>query len=424
MVSATGPFTGDATITYSGGGGWGATVNAVLGLSAGSFAVNNGGTGYANGTIAVTITGGGGTGATGTATVANNVVTAINITNPGIGTCEVLPTITIAPPTSGTTATAVGNASNFVLDGTQELTAGNGYTSATTATLTATSGTATLGTPMVSGLAQVQTGTNSSVAGTGNIVVAGPVTGGGSLTKNSGDTLPSLGSAEQLLRRDLDFRRQARGGTPAAGDRRVTIHTGGTLQLQSGLSTAVVSPSVTFDGSVGNWSGTLDLTNNKLVVEAVVTKASALANLQSQAGTVLMSSTKPGTFGIAVVDDAALAVPLATFGGQPVDSNSILVSQELLGDANIDGHIDLTDLSTVLNNFGSTTAAWTSGNFDGAATIDLTDLSNVLNNFGATNPNASAGGDRRRSGHCHCHAGTCFAGDGRHRDGGVDHATA
>jgi hypothetical protein len=80
------------------------------------------------------------------------------------------------------------------------------------------------------------------------------------------------------------------------------------------------------------------------------------------------------------------------FGGVSVDVGSVLVGAELLGDSNADGHVDLTDLSTVLNNFGSATNAWTSGNFDGGATVDLTDLSDVLNNFGASNPNASDGG--------------------------------
>ena len=61
----------------------------------------------------------------------------------------------------------------------------------------------------------------------------------------------------------------------------------------------------------------------------------------------------------------------------------------LPGDANSDGAIDLSDLSIVLNKFGTTTSLWSDGNFDGASTIDLTDLSDVLNNFGQTNPNAS-----------------------------------
>ena len=60
-----------------------------------------------------------------------------------------------------------------------------------------------------------------------------------------------------------------------------------------------------------------------------------------------------------------------------------------MGDTNIDGVVDLTDLSKVINNFGATTPDWTSGNFDGKTTNDLTDISNVLNNFGQTNPNAN-----------------------------------
>ncbi|HUO09350.1 MAG TPA: glycosyl hydrolase [Phycisphaerae bacterium] len=176
----------------------------------------------------------------------------------------------------------------------------------------------------------------------------------------------------------------------ALGTGGLTIHSSGNVQLQGGLGKAVVLPSLTFDGSPGNWLGSLDLTNNKLIVEAAVSHASALANLQSQAHSVLTSSTMAANYGIAVIDNSALANPFATFGGQNVDANSILVSPELLGDANADGHVDLTDLSTVLNNFGTSTAAWTSGNFDGAPTIDLTDLSAVLNNFGLTNPSATA----------------------------------
>jgi len=66
------------------------------------------------------------------------------------------------------------------------------------------------------------------------------------------------------------------------------------------------------------------------------------------------------------------------------------VSARLLGDADNNGHVDLTDLSIVLNNFGSTTSLWSNGNFDGASTVDLTDLSDVLNNFGSSiHPSAS-----------------------------------
>ena len=175
----------------------------------------------------------------------------------------------------------------------------------------------------------------------------------------------------------------------ALGTAGVAVHTGGTLKLQSGLAKAVVTPSVTLDGVTGAWSGTVDITNDKLIVESL-TKSTDLAKIRDQVGTGnILSSTKAGNYGIAVIDNAVLSTPFATFGGQTVDGNSILVSTEIAGDTNVDGSVDLTDLSTVLNNFGSSTLAWTSGNFDGASTIDLTDLSDVLNNFGASNPSAN-----------------------------------
>ena len=142
----------------------------------------------------------------------------------------------------------------------------------------------------------------------------------------------------------------------------------------------------------GAWSGTFDLTNNKLVVEA--TAKPRHGRLQP-AG--------PGPFRAPPVQQCAANYghrcdrqrrpsphPSPPSAGKGTDGNfHVLIAPEILGDANADGKVDLTDLSTVLNNFGSTTTAWTSGNFDGSATIDLTDLSDVLNNFAASNPNPS-----------------------------------
>jgi hypothetical protein len=62
----------------------------------------------------------------------------------------------------------------------------------------------------------------------------------------------------------------------------------------------------------------------------------------------------------------------------------------LAGDANVDGQVDMSDLSTVLSNFGQPAANWMAGNFDGGGTVDLTDLADVLNNFGRTVAMATA----------------------------------
>ena len=93
--------------------------------------------------------------------------------------------------------------------------------------------------------------------------------------------------------------------------------------------------------------------------------------------------------GMMLSSGTAGAINVSMFDGDAVSPTDILIKATYAGDANLDGHVDLTDLSTVLNNFGKTTPDWTSGNFDGATTIDLTDLSAVLNNFGKSVPSGS-----------------------------------
>jgi autotransporter-associated beta strand protein len=180
----------------------------------------------------------------------------------------------------------------------------------------------------------------------------------------------------------------------ALGTGPLTIHANATTQFQSGLASAVLLPSLTLDGTTNAWSGILDLTNNKLVIEpTAAAKPLALATLQNQAATHnITSSTLPANFALAVIDNASLPTPFTTFGNQSVDPNSILLAPELLGDTDLSGTVDANDLNTVLANLGQPTPNWTAGNFDHATTIDLTDLNDVLNNLGQTftNPTQSA----------------------------------
>jgi hypothetical protein len=174
-----------------------------------------------------------------------------------------------------------------------------------------------------------------------------------------------------------------------------TIHcfSGGIAGLPNGAHASLFTYNFTIDGGATPTGG-FQVADNKLVVEATVSPNTVFANLQFEAkygstnlGRGIYDGFLPANYALAVMDNAVLGK--ATFGGIAVDANSILISRELLGDANADGHVDLTDLSTVLNHFGSATPNWTDGNFDNAPTIDLTDLSDVLNNFGLSNPNAN-----------------------------------
>ncbi|MGN6370770.1 MAG: BNR-4 repeat-containing protein [Phycisphaerae bacterium] len=183
----------------------------------------------------------------------------------------------------------------------------------------------------------------------------------------------------------------------ALGTGGLTIHAGGTVQLQAGLGSAVVLPAVQLDGGADAWEGTLDVGGNKLVVRNAATHAMTLATLQNEVaygaahGTGIVSTSLAPDTALAVMDNAVLG--LTTFGDVAVNANSILVAPELLGDANVDGAVDLTDLSVVLDNFGKAEGTWTSGNFDGAGVIDLSDLSFVLNHFGKRFAGARVGGN-------------------------------
>ena len=88
-----------------------ATATATLsGSTVGAINVLNGGAGYTFAPV-VTLSGGGGTGATATAVLVGDVVAAINFTG-GSGYTAV-PAVTIAPPSSTATATAVLNGSTL-----------------------------------------------------------------------------------------------------------------------------------------------------------------------------------------------------------------------------------------------------------------------------------------------------------------------
>ena len=144
-----------------------------------------------------------------------------------------------------------------------------------------------------------------------------------------------------------------------------------------------------------NSTSQLDITNDKLIIQDTsFSRPADIAQLQNEIASSSINSSivafinalaGRNEVAIALADDSVLQ--LTTFGGLPVDLNSILIAPELTGDSNFDGKVDLNDLNTVLNHLGTTTPNWTDGNFDHAPTIDLTDLNDVLNNLGTSIPN-------------------------------------
>ncbi len=121
----------------------------------------------------------------------------------------------------------------------------------------------------------------------------------------------------------------------------------------------------------------------------------------------LYGAANPANVSLVTTSNGALAWRYVASGlslgsgaaGQPVsgqyavqlDSAGGGVETVLPGDANLDGKVDVNDLTVVLTNFGKTGGtSWGTGDFNGDGKVDVNDLTVVLSHFGQS-LGASAG---------------------------------
>ena len=91
------------------------------------------------------------------------------------------------------------------------------------------------------------------------------------------------------------------------------------------------------------------------------------------------------------IDDNGDIVGYGTDSAGHTDQ-AFLLRAALPGDANLDGHVDINDLTIVLTNYGQTIdMSWTTGNFTGDGTVDINDLTIVLANYGQSEGASAAG---------------------------------
>ena len=65
-------------------------------------------------------------------------------------------------------------------------------------------------------------------------------------------------------------------------------------------------------------------------------------------------------------------------------NHAFLLTPTIAGDANLDGKVDINDLTIVLTNYGETGMGWTRGDFNGDGVVDINDLTIVLAQYGQT----------------------------------------
>ena len=71
-------------------------------------------------------------------------------------------------------------------------------------------------------------------------------------------------------------------------------------------------------------------------------------------------------------------------GTDALGNNKAFLLTALPGDANLDGRVDINDLTIVLAHYGQTGTTWAKGEFTGDGTVDINDLTIVLAHYGQT----------------------------------------
>jgi hypothetical protein len=76
----------------------------------------------------------------------------------------------------------------------------------------------------------------------------------------------------------------------------------------------------------------------------------------------------------------------ATFAGETIDDTTLIVRLVRLGDANLDGAVDLRDFDRLAVNFGHPVAGWSQGDFNYDFVVNLRDFNLLAGNFGMNVP--------------------------------------
>jgi len=146
--------------------------------------------------------------------------------------------------------------------------------------------------------------------------------------------------------------------------------------------------SLLLQGSSGAWTSGLNINNNHLIIEDTANHANTLNTLQNQVA--FGRTNNDGIFSLTIPSNKTLVISdnaiahLTNFGGiNNVDAGSILITVAFKGDFNLDGVVDILDLTTVANHWQQSVIDWSQGDFDGNNTVDILDLTAVANNWQA-----------------------------------------
>lgn len=174
-------------------------------------------------------------------------------------------------------------------------------------------------------------------------------------------------------------------GAPAAKFAALNLGAAATLTLTPGGKVLMTNAL-----TIGS-QAKLDITDNGLVLGYM--NATILPAVQSQLTSgQIMSSALNATTAIGYGEATqVLGIPnpgTGQFMGQTVNANSVLLRYTLLGDADLDGQVNFSDLVRLAQNYGGTGKSWPLGDFNNDSTVDFADLVKLAQNYNAPLPPA------------------------------------
>jgi hypothetical protein len=132
--------------------------------------------------------------------------------------------------------------------------------------------------------------------------------------------------------------------------------------------------------------GTLDLTNNGLIVDYPSADPSPYNDLGNAmlAGTIT-SSLSDSSKTLGIIERGSSATPTFTDPALIVDSTTVLIRFTLRGDTNLDKTVNFDDLLALAQNYGATgSAQWAQGDTNYNGTVDFDDLLSLAQNYGGS----------------------------------------
>lgn len=243
-------------------------------------------------------------------------------------------------------------------------------------------------------------GTGSLVKqGTGTLMVTGTVSQAGGITINGGTlqigaanmsghiTNPIVNNATLAVARTDNYTLPAR----LTGSGVFLKTEGSTLRFATGQPLPMVQGSVSITG------GSIDLSDNDLILTAMAEPAvrslvGSWWNSGQRNGTGLISSLAvPGSVTTLGVTSAG-ALGISSYNTVSVSPSSVIVKYTYLGDTNLSGRVDATDLQNLIVGLRANLTGWRNGdtNYDGV--VNGNDLANLLTTMRLQGAPLDAGG--------------------------------